>query len=254
MKKVKDLTGKRFNNLTVIGFDRIEYKRDSKGKNRDKRYWKCKCDCGKELSVLGTSLTTGDKKSCGCMVKEAYRQAGEKRRKDLTGKKFGKLTVLGLDRVERVKRKNGDRNKFYWKCRCECGKEFVLNYEKLKSGQNNSCKDIERNQTQTYTEIGTKHKRKNVLKEGTRLDTLTNKPTKANTSGVRGVYYDKDKGKYKVYIDFKNKRYYLGYYDKLEDAAKARARAEDKFFKPILEKYNYNNKNIKEEENEEEFE
>lgn len=29
-------------------------------------YWKCKCDCGNETIVLGTSLRTGITKSCGC--------------------------------------------------------------------------------------------------------------------------------------------------------------------------------------------
>lgn len=38
----------------------------------------------------------------------------------------------------------------------------------------------------------------------------------------------------------------------LEDAAKARSRAEEMYYKPILEKYNYKSENKKE--NEEEFE
>lgn len=51
-----DLIGRKFNRLTVIKFDRVEHKRDSKGKNRDKGYWVCKCDCGKEVSIARNEL------------------------------------------------------------------------------------------------------------------------------------------------------------------------------------------------------
>lgn len=53
-----DLTGKRFNYLTVVAFER-------KGKNY-KSYWRAKCDCGKETVVQGYKLTSGQTKSCGC--------------------------------------------------------------------------------------------------------------------------------------------------------------------------------------------
>lgn len=53
--------------------------------------------------------------------------------------------------------------------------------------------------------------------------------SKANTSGVRGVYFNKKRGKWVAQIMFKGKCYYLGGYDKLEDAAKARARGEEMF-------------------------
>lgn len=56
---IKDLTGKRFGKLTVIGLDKIV--------NR-KSYWKVKCDCGTEKSVRGDTLRVIT--SCGCVKKE----------------------------------------------------------------------------------------------------------------------------------------------------------------------------------------
>ena len=58
MPKLIDLTGKKFGKLTVIRY--------SHSKNNH-RYWMCRCECGKEVSVITSSLKTGNTKSCGCM-------------------------------------------------------------------------------------------------------------------------------------------------------------------------------------------
>lgn len=53
-----DLTGQKFNRLTVLGFA---------GRDRlHKASWRCRCDCGSELIVDGYNLTSGHTKSCGC--------------------------------------------------------------------------------------------------------------------------------------------------------------------------------------------
>ena len=62
MGKNIDLTGKRFGNISVIRFD--GYKQFNDGRKRKKYY--CKCDCGKEFSVMGGALTSGNTTSCGC--------------------------------------------------------------------------------------------------------------------------------------------------------------------------------------------
>ena len=60
---------------------------------------------------------------------------------------------------------------------------------------------------------------------------------KSNTSGVRGVYYNPKRGKWIAQIMFKQKCYYLGGFDKIEDAAEARAEAEEKIFGDFLKWY-----------------
>lgn len=171
---------------------------------------------------------------------------------DLTGKKINKLFVMGLEKIECKKTKNGEnKNIYYWRCRCDCGQEVVVNGNRLREGKVKDCKEVINNQTKSYTRIGNEYKKENILKEGTRLDFLNNKISRANTSGVRGVSFKKDKMKYKATIGFKGKTYFLGYFSNIEDAKKAREKAEEKYYKPILEKYSYN-KII--EESEEEFE
>lgn len=50
---------------------------------------------------------------------------------DLTGRVFGRLTVLGYSHTE--------NNKTYWKCRCECGAEKIVARHNLVGGRTRSC-------------------------------------------------------------------------------------------------------------------
>ena len=52
--------GQRFGRLLVVCEDRI----------RDRRSWKCLCDCGTEKVITDSDLKTGRVNSCGCLQKE----------------------------------------------------------------------------------------------------------------------------------------------------------------------------------------
>lgn len=66
MGKLVDLTGQRFGRLTVI---------ERAGTKKGHATWLCICDCGKESTVKGSSLTSGMTRSCGCLYK-AVNQTG----------------------------------------------------------------------------------------------------------------------------------------------------------------------------------
>lgn len=51
---------------------------------------------------------------------------------DLTGQKYGKLTVIELAIDEAGKKKK-------WLCRCECGNEAIVSSSNLRSGHTKSC-------------------------------------------------------------------------------------------------------------------
>lgn len=56
--QIKDITGKRFGKLVVLGIShRIK---------KYKIFWLCKCDCGNVKAMVGVSLKSGIYKSCGC--------------------------------------------------------------------------------------------------------------------------------------------------------------------------------------------
>ena len=77
-------------------------------------------------------------------------------------------------------------------------------------------------------------------KDGTCLELL--RPDlmyRTNTSGVKGVYYSKTRGKWIAQIMFRNKCFYLGGFDTIEDAAQARREAEKQVFGDFLHWYEH---------------
>lgn len=61
--KLKDLTGLTF------GYWKVLRRAENKGK---RAMWLCKCVCGKEKVIQGTSLKSGLSKSCGCKKSENH--------------------------------------------------------------------------------------------------------------------------------------------------------------------------------------
>lgn len=65
--------------------------------------------------------------------------------------------------------------------------------------------------------------------DGTSLDMIKSKKIPAdNTSGVKGVYFQK--GKWIAKIVFQKKQFHLGKFERIEDAAEARKAAEELIF------------------------
>lgn len=117
-----NLIGQRFGRLTVI----------ESAPNKGRRtQWKCVCDCGNEYIALTDSLRSGKLQSCGCLRTETARKNGMTQLNDLTGQKFGKLTVL-----EYAGSKYGRSS---WKCQCECGNIYIASQHGLTYGETLSC-------------------------------------------------------------------------------------------------------------------
>lgn len=62
MRKLIDLTGRRFGRLTVL--------RRSPKRQPHKTFWLCLCDCGSTSEPTSKHLRLGDTTSCGCSVRE----------------------------------------------------------------------------------------------------------------------------------------------------------------------------------------
>lgn len=115
-KPKQDLTNQRFGKLVVKNWL-------GAGK------WLCECDCGNNTEVTSYNLTSGHVEQC---KQCGYKMTAQKRTEDLTGKTFGKLTVLSQ---VVSKNSNGPR----WLCRCECGTLKEIDGSSLKQGLTQSC-------------------------------------------------------------------------------------------------------------------
>lgn len=123
-----DILGERFGYLVVIG------RSDHKGKN-GRAFWRCRCDCGKEIIASGSVLRKGLKTNCGCKDNKVRNEKGQfvkgQNVKDLTGKRFGKLTVLKFDKIK--------NRAAYWIVRCDCGTIKSVKGESLKVIKSCGC-------------------------------------------------------------------------------------------------------------------
>jgi hypothetical protein len=63
-----DMMGQRFGRLTVL-----EIAARAQRKTNPHTKWKCVCDCGKEVIVIGKDLRVGHTKSCGCLLEDNAR-------------------------------------------------------------------------------------------------------------------------------------------------------------------------------------
>ncbi len=115
--KAKDITGQKFNKLTVLSFAGVNKYRNA--------LWLCLCECGKNKIISGCDLRKGHSKSCGCN-QEAH---------DLSSQQFGKLTVLYKNHINKTKK----NTTHYWYCICECGNNKIVDSGSLLSGNVKSC-------------------------------------------------------------------------------------------------------------------
>lgn len=133
-KPKKDITGKVYGRLTVLG--RGEDYVSSGGKRASQ--WWCICDCSEHNLVLVrlSNLTSGNTKSCGCLDKEKsaerIRQVGYSMARNIAGEVFGELTAIKATN----ERKNGS---VVWECQCSCGKSYLASSHDLIHHRVESC-------------------------------------------------------------------------------------------------------------------
>ena len=111
--------------------------------DRKERKWLCRCNCGTERYVLERSLLYGGSESCGCLRKE---RALETNSPDLTGQRFGELTVIR--KVENTK-----HNSTQWLCKCSCVADYVVQGSLLVTGRRTRCPGKEHEKNYAYVDI-----------------------------------------------------------------------------------------------------
>ena len=148
-----DETGNRYGRLLVL-------KEMPRKEGEYPVRWRCRCDCGKETVVYGTSLRNGNTRSCGCLHKELTRRA---LKKDEQGNRYGRWLVLEEE-------PQSPNKPTHWRCRCDCGTEKVVYGYQLRNGESTSCGCLrsERRRNTKIDETGNRYGKLLVLKEAPR--------------------------------------------------------------------------------------
>lgn len=129
--RMVDLRGRKFGMLTPL------FPITKTNKNYA-MFWLCLCDCGNLIIRSKHALANGTSESCGCLNAKHRSKANDKRREDMIGKKFNKLTIVGVAEIRTM----GDGSKrTYYECLCDCGnpKPVVVRGTDIVLGKTLSC-------------------------------------------------------------------------------------------------------------------
>lgn len=229
IKNSKNLIGKKFGRLTVnnrVGSD----------KNRN-ALWKCSCDCGNEIEARTSDLLKGSTLSCGCLRKEIAINNSKSRviynnytiEKDFVKFKAHNSNhdvLVDLDDYEKVKKYSWYESKHgYIYTRID--KKWIFLSRLIMNVENINDRQI----TIDHINHNTYDNRKKNLRVANQSEQNMNQGIQGNnTSGVTGVSWKEKIGKWQAQIGYRGKVIYIGVFDKLEEATKARREAEIKYF------------------------
>lgn len=140
-------------------------------------------------------------------------------RKNIVGKRYGRLVVTK------------ELGHGYVMCHCDCGNDKKVRKWLLMQGYIHSCGCLRKEVAPERSDVRV------LSKNGTNLSILASKKTRSsNTSGVRGVHWDKSRCKWiggvKIKGVDKKKRF-----EKFEDAVEYRKMLEELYIEPLIEKY-----------------
>lgn len=201
MPRYKDLMGQKFGMLKVLDYCGLD--KHSKAK------WLCVCDCGNTTTSVGNNLIRGKSNSCGCT-----------RMKNL----IKSVTTHGMSRhpIYKVYRSMLERcndvgNKGY---NCYGGRGIKVCDRWMNSFEN--FRDDMFASYSTGLTLDRIQTNGNYCKENCRWVTqqqnCLNTRAKGGSSSFKGVSFHKLTGKWSSGIGYNGKHYYLGLYEKEEDA------------------------------------
>ncbi|MEH2957808.1 hypothetical protein [Candidatus Merdisoma sp. JLR.KK006] len=146
------------------------------------------------------------------------------------GTRFGQLEA-----IERTEQKSG--NSYIYKCKCDCGNICYVSSANLKNGSTKSCGCLA---AAVHKETIKKASgiRENFYVDGSDIiNIVSDEPRCDNTSGCKGVSWDRSVNLWKAYITFKGKRYYLGSSPDFKYVISLRKAAEKELYGDFLEWY-----------------
>lgn len=215
MSSFIDLSGRVFNNLTVI-------KRVENPKGKKDAAWLCQCKCGDQSVVVAYRLKNGNTKSCGCIRKPALHQANTKHGKSKTVE-----YATWNSMMQRCYNPNAMKYSSYGSrgiVVCERWHEFENFLEDMGMRPD---KKLSLERIDPYGNYGPDN-----CKWGTKTEQSRNTRSlyATNTSGARGVHWDNRRSKWIATIKVNGKKIQIGEFKDKQDAIAARTEGEKKIW------------------------
>lgn len=232
----KDLTGCKFDRLKVLYRTDTRYTKSG----RPVITYHCVCDCGNEVDVRRSNLTSGNTKSCGCLQLDAMKIVGYNKRKvneyDLSGKYGIGYTNKGEEFYFDIEDYDKIKDYCWWKHHTgyimtnaiqENGKRKIIYLHKVVM----DCTYSGRLQIVDHINGNKEDCRKCNLRYATAQQNNRNrKVRKNNTSGYNGVQWNRWHKVWEVSIGIDYKRTYVGTSKDLNEAIRLRQEAEKKYY------------------------
>lgn len=224
----KNFIGHRYGRLTIL-----EEAEDIRFPSKSvKRVFVCVCDCGNVLKVRHDAMATGNTNSCGC-YKRDQTSLSNTNKKTTHGLNDHPLYSTWSDMNRRCyneKTKHfhnyGGRGIYVCEEWRHSPTEFVR-WATEETDWHEGC-DL----TLDRIDVNGNYEPSNCRFADKTTQALNRRVGKNNTSGFRGVHWRQ--GKWSAVITYRNKRYELGLYTRIEYAAEARQLKELELFGELL--------------------
>ena len=232
VKVIESLIGKEFGKLTVV--EQADDYISPKGRHKDR--WKCICSCeNKIVFVSGDNLRRKITQSCGCLRKDTTSKLSEK------NKKTNKYDISGDYGIGWTSNTNKE---FYFDLEdynliqnyCWCEHVHRDGYSSLEAWDSQNKKMIYMSWLIVGMEFDHINRnsfdnRKSNLRPASDTENAQNhSKRKDNTSGVTGVFWNKQRQQWQAYIQVNKNNMRLGFFDNKDDAIRIRLKAECKYF------------------------
>lgn len=198
---------------------------DVLSENHEKSWmrYNCRCVCGAVTPLMAPKIF--EYADTGMICHDCRMKLRRDQMRNHIGERHGQLVVTDVYY-------DSSQGKSIGVCRCDCGQTKEIMLSRVLCGQALTCG----HDRDTYLRDG-KDKLRTMYVDGTCVAAMQQKLSKNSTTGVKGVscMHFKNGIAYRAYINFRRKQYHLGVYSKLEDAAKARAEAEERIYGDFIE-------------------
>jgi len=207
LHKFKDITGQVFGRLTAVEYN---------GNNKHRQaVWLCKCECGNEITTEASSLKSGKTKSCGCLNRETSVVQG--RLNNTHNMSSLRIYACWCSMKKRCINKNdthyadyGGRGIGY----SETWEVFENFYEDMGDLY---ADDLELDRI----DVNGNYCKENCRWVNGGVQSHNQRKQKGCSSKYKGVCLCNESGKFQAYINFDNKRDFLGRFYYESDAALA---------------------------------